>query len=106
LWEYIDIEDYYVDNGIVKESSTGAMLVAMGTYYELDSYYNITFENGTEIYVKNIDVKADEHTDERNCYTIADDTIIEIWVTNDFDYLLAGISKHTKFGSVVKIEGT
>jgi hypothetical protein len=104
LWEYIDVQDYYIDNGIVKESATGAILVAMGTHYELDQYYMITFSNGFEIYVKNIDVKAEEHTDQNNCYTTSDNTIIELWVTNEFDYLSAGISKYTDFGSVVKIE--
>jgi hypothetical protein len=76
----------------------------MGTHYELDEYYNVTFEDGTTIYVKNIDIKAPEHTDINNCYTTADNSIIEMWVTNDFDYLWAGISKHTKFGSVTRIE--
>jgi hypothetical protein len=104
LWQYIDIQDYYVSNGVVRESSTGAILVAMGTYYEVDQYYNVTFEDGTTIFVKNIDIKAPEHTDINNCYTTADNSIIEIWVTNDFEYLWAGISKHTKFGSVTRIE--
>ena len=104
LWEYIDIEDYYVDNGIVKESSTGAILAAMGTNYNIDQYYNLTFENGTKIFVKNIDIKADEHTDNKNCYTTHDSTLVEIWVTNDFDYLEAGISKHTEFGAITEIK--
>jgi hypothetical protein len=104
LWEYIDVSDIDTSNGIVKESSTGAILVAMGTHYEVDEYYNVTFEDGTKIYVKNIDIKAPEHTDKNNCYTTADNSIIETWVTNQFDYLSAGISKHTKFGSVTRIE--
>lgn len=104
LWQYIDIQDYYVSNGVVRESSTGAILVAMGTYYEVDQYYNVTFEDGTNIFVKNIDIKAPEHTDQNNCYTTSDNTIVELWVTNEFDYLSAGISKYTKFGSVIRIE--
>ena len=106
LWEYIDVSDIYRENGLVKESSTGAILVAMGTTYELDTYYYVTFENGTQVYVKNIDVKADEHTDSYNCYTTHDSSIVEFWVTNEFDYLSAGISKHTDFGTITEIKKT
>ena len=103
LWEYIDIENYYIDNGIVRETSTGATLVAMGTQYQLDQYYMITFSNGFEIYVKNIDVKADEHTVD-GCYTYADNTVVEFWVDNSFKYLDAGISKYTDYGTVIGIK--
>ncbi len=102
-WEYIEVGDIYVENGLVKETSTGAILVAMGTYYP-QSYYTVVMENGYELYVKNADVKAPEHTDINDCYTISDNSIVEIWVTNDFEYLWAGISKHTEFGSVVEIK--
>ncbi len=101
-WEYIEVGDIYVENGLVKESSTGAVLVAMGTQYP-QSYYTIVMENGYELYVKNVDIKAPEHTDSTNCYTTADQSIVEIWVTNEFEYLWAGISKHTEFGGVVEI---
>jgi hypothetical protein len=104
LWDYIEVGNIYIENGLVKESGTGAILVAMGTYYPQDYYY-ITMENGRELYVKNVDIKAPEHTDYTNCYTTADDSIIEIWVTNEFKYLWAGISKHTEFGTVVEIKG-
>jgi hypothetical protein len=104
LWEYIEVGDIYSENGLIKETSTGATLVAMGTQYELDQYYMITFSNGFEIYVKNIDVKAEEHTDINNCYTTSDNTIVEFWVDNNFLYLSAGISKYTDYGTVVKIE--
>ncbi len=103
LWEYIEVGDIYYQNGIVRESDTGAMLVALGTTYTEGSYYNVEFEDGTIIYVKNIDIKAPEHTDTTNCYTTADNSVVELWVTNDFDYLSAGISKYTEFGSIVGI---
>lgn len=104
LWQFIDVADHYIDNGLVKEVGSGAVLAAMGTHYELNAYYNVTMANGYSFLIRNIDVKQDNHTDRNRCYTTADKSIIEIWVNNDFDYLGAGVSKHTEFGSVIKIE--
>jgi hypothetical protein len=103
LWEYIEVGDIYFENGLAKEVSSGAVLVAMGTQYVEGAYYTVTFNNAYELYVKNIDVKAPEHTDSNNCYTVADNSVVELWVNNDFKYLWAGISKHTEFGNVVSI---
>lgn len=82
-WEYIDLNDYYVDNqGMVRETGTDAISCAMGTQFTKGGYYNITLNNGMEILVKVVDTKADAHTTNA-CYTTHDESILELWLTND-----------------------
>lgn len=85
-------EMYRDDNGFVREDTTGAYIVAMGTFYDTQSYYDITLSNGNTYLTKVVDVKANEHTDASNCYTTADDTIAEVAVWGNFKYSDIGIS--------------
>lgn len=62
--------------------------MALGTIYE-KGYYDVELTTGNTFYVKNVDTKADEHTDVNNCYTTADDSIVEVstFGTTDYSYL-------------------
>lgn len=82
-WDYIELDNYYIDdNGMVREFGTNAIACAMATNYQKGGYYNITLNNGTEVLVKVVDTKADVHTTNA-CYTTHDNSIVELWLTNN-----------------------
>ena len=89
-WDYIELDNYYIDDkGMVRETGTDAIACAMGTQFSKGSYYNITLNNGVEVFVKVVDTKADVHTKDA-CYTTHDESILELWLTNknnDLRYL-------------------
>lgn len=96
-WEYIEVdkENLTYRNGVVREQPSGAILVAMGNEYTQGEYYEVHLSNNEIYLVKNIDLKANIHTNRTNCYTTYDNanSIIEPWVTDDFEYLWAGNSR-------------
>lgn len=61
----------------------GYMLVAMGNFYAKDTIgkrFHITLSTGQELKVMTGDVKDDKHTDEKNCFTKHDNSMIEFIV--------------------------
>lgn len=85
-------ELYRDDNGFIREKETNAYIIALGTYYNTQQYYNVTLSNNKTYLTKMVDVKADIHTDSTNCYTTADNTIAEVAVYGEFKYSTIGIS--------------
>ena len=85
-----NLNDFYIDSkGYVRESSTNAIYVAMGTKYHKNNYYTITTSDNRSFKVKVVDVKSDMHTT-NSCYTTHDNSIVELWLTNannDFKHL-------------------
>lgn len=57
-------------------------LVALGTFYakNIGDTFTITFEDGSQIQIMVGDVKANEHTDINNQYTLHDGSIVEFIV--------------------------
>lgn len=102
-WDYIEVdkENLTYRNGVVREQPSGAILVAMGNEYTQGEYYEVHLSkyndnDYNEIYVvKNVDLKSNIHTNRTNCYTTYDNanSIIEPWVTDEFEYLWAGNSR-------------
>ena len=84
------LNDFFIDSkGYVRETSTNAIYVAMGTKYQKNNYYTITTSDNQAFKVKVVDVKSDRHTTNK-CYTTHDNSIVELWLTNrnnDFKYL-------------------
>lgn len=89
-----NLNDFYVDkNGYVRESSTNAIYVAMGTSYRKNNYYTITTSDNQTFPVKVVDIKSDNHTTNK-CYTTHDNSIVELWLTNrNNDFKQLGNSK-------------
>lgn len=83
--------DLYVSNGFVREKETNAYIVAMATNYSKD-YYNVKLNNNQQYLVKNVDTKADIHTDVNNCYTTADNSVVEVSTYGDTKYSYLGNS--------------
>lgn len=89
-----NLNEFYIDNnGYVRENETNAIYVAMGTNYQKNNYYTITTSNNQSFKVKVVDIKSDNHTTNK-CYTIHDNSIVELWLTNkNNDFKQLGNSK-------------
>ena len=77
-----NLNAFYIDTkGYVREISTNAIYVAMGTHYQKNNYYTITTSDNQTFTVKVVDIKSDRHTT-NSCYTTHDNSIVELWLTN------------------------
>lgn len=80
---HFNLNAWYVDSrGYVREQGTNAIYVAMGTKYQKNNYYTITTSDNQSFKVKVVDVKSDNHTT-NSCYTTHDNSIVELWLTNN-----------------------
>ena len=89
-----NLNSWYVDSrGYVREQETNAIYVAMATNYQKNNYYTITTNNDQTFKVKVVDIKSDNHTTNK-CYTTHDNSIVELWLTdNNKDFKALGNSK-------------
>lgn len=89
-----NLNEFYIDSkGYVRENSTNAIYVAMGSNYQKNNYYTITTSNNQSFKVKVVDIKSDNHTTNK-CYTTHDNSIVELWLTNkNNDFKALGNSK-------------
>ena len=89
-----NLNTWYVDSkGYVREQGTNAIYVAMATNYQKNNYYTITTSDNQTFKVKVVDIKSDNHTTNK-CYTTHDNSIVELWLTNNNkDFKTLGNSK-------------
>ena len=89
-----NLNTWYVDSkGYVREQGTNAIYVAMATNYQKNNYYTITTSDNQTFKVKVVDIKSDNHTT-NTCYTTHDNSIVELWLTNNNkDFKTLGNSK-------------
>ena len=81
-WNYIDSNYYINSNGFVVDKETNAIYAAMSSKYEKNAIYSITLTNDISFKIKNVDLKQDIHTTNK-CYTTHDNSIVELWITNN-----------------------
>jgi hypothetical protein len=94
------------DSGLLKYLD--CYMVAMGTYYgALGTEFRVTLDTGIVLNVIKTEHKANQHTDFRNMYTLADKSIIEFVVDRDklpADIRASGNINKIFVGNIVSIE--
>lgn len=85
---------YCGSDNVAREEGTDAVLVAMGSQYEMGMYYEVTISNYGTITAKKVEEKQDAHTENGAGYVGQNGDSIELMVCDGFDPNGHGKSKN------------